>query len=75
MDGSRWTIAFDIKPASGYRFVMDGLPGLIHSGDDFGVNAAGIVITETTITDFPATISTASLNCPRPQGHAVLRFD
>src|SRR5260370_26527953 len=31
---------------------MDGLPGLIHSGDDFGVNAAGIVITETTITGF-----------------------
>ena len=52
MDGSRWSIAFDIKPAKGYRFVMDGLPGLIHSGDDFGVNAAGIVITETTITGF-----------------------
>ena len=52
MDGSRWTIAFDIKPADGYRFVMDGLPGLIHSGDDFGINAAGMVITETTITGF-----------------------
>jgi len=52
MDGSRWTIAFDIKPGKGYRLVMDGLPGLIHSGDDFGVNAAGIVITETTITGF-----------------------
>jgi hypothetical protein len=52
MDGSRWTIAFDIQPAKGYRFVMDGLPGVIHSGDDFGVNAAGIVITETTITGF-----------------------
>lgn len=52
MDGERWTIAFDVKPANGYRFVMDGLPGLIHSGDDFGVNSAGIVITETTITGF-----------------------
>jgi len=52
MDGSRWTIAFDIKPANGYRFVMDGLPGVIHSGDDFGINSAGIVITETTITGF-----------------------
>ncbi len=52
MDGSRWTIAFDVKPAKGYRFVMDGLPGLIHSADDFGINAAGIVITETTITGF-----------------------
>src|SRR5260370_9411692 len=31
---------------------MDGVPGLIHSGDDFGLNTAGIVITETTITGF-----------------------
>ena len=31
---------------------MDGYPGLIHSGDDFGINDAGIVITETTITGF-----------------------
>jgi phospholipase B-like protein len=52
MDGSRWTIAFDIKPANGYHFVMDGLPGVIHSADDFGINSAGIVITETTITGF-----------------------
>ncbi len=52
LDGARWTMAFDIAPASGYHFVMDGLPGLIHSGDDFGLNSAGIVITETTITGF-----------------------
>jgi hypothetical protein len=52
LDGQRWTIAFDIAPASGYRILMDGLPGLIHSGDDFGVNSAGIVITETTISGF-----------------------
>src|SRR4030088_1485121 len=52
LDGARWTIAFDIAPAQGYHFVMDGLPGLIHSGDDFGLNSAGVVITETTITGF-----------------------
>jgi Phospholipase B len=52
MDGSRWTMAFDIKPTNGYRFVMDGLPGVIHSADDFGINSAGMVITETTITGF-----------------------
>jgi len=52
LDGARWTIAFDIAPAKGYRILMDGLPGVIHSGDDFGVNSAGIVITETTITAF-----------------------
>ena len=52
IDGQRWTIMFDIQPAKGYRILMDGLPGLIHSGDDFGINAAGIAITETTIGGF-----------------------
>jgi Phospholipase B len=52
LDGSRWTYVFDIAPEHGYRLMMDGLPGLIHSGDDFGVNAAGMVITETTISGF-----------------------
>jgi hypothetical protein len=50
--GERWNIIFDIQPAKGSRFIMDGMPGLIHSGDDFGVNAAGILITETTISGF-----------------------
>jgi phospholipase B-like protein len=48
-EGSRWNIVFDIAPVKGYRILMDGMPGLIHSGDDFGVNSAGISITETTI--------------------------
>jgi hypothetical protein len=50
--GARWNIMFDITPARGHRILMDGLPGLIASDDDFGVNDAGIVITETTITGF-----------------------
>ncbi|MGC2245298.1 MAG: C45 family peptidase [Terriglobales bacterium] len=52
LDGARWTIIFDIFPAKGYRMIMDGLPGFIHSGDDFVENSAGIVITETTIGHF-----------------------
>ena len=48
----RWRIIFDIVPAKGKRILMDGMPGWIHSGDDFGVNSAGIVITETTISRF-----------------------
>ena len=48
-EGSRWNIMFDITPSKGYRILMDGMPGLIHSGDDFGENTAGIAITETTI--------------------------
>lgn len=50
--GTRWNIIFDIKPARGHRMVMDGLPGVIASDDDFGLNDAGIVVTETTITQF-----------------------
>ena len=52
LDGSRWTIVFDIAPAKGQRMLMDGLPGFIHSADDFGVNSAGIMVTETTISNF-----------------------
>jgi hypothetical protein len=52
LEGSRWNVIFDIRPATGHRILMDGMPGLIHSGDDFGVNSAGLVITETTITGF-----------------------
>ncbi|MDQ6676792.1 MAG: phospholipase B family protein, partial [Acidobacteriota bacterium] len=52
LDGQRWTIAYDIAPQHGNRFIMDGLPGVIHSADDFGINAAGMMITETTITAF-----------------------
>jgi hypothetical protein len=50
--GERWNIVFDIVPAKGYRILMDGMAGLIHSGDDFGINSAGIMITETTISEF-----------------------
>ena len=50
--GERWNIIFDLVPEKGYRILMDGLPGVIASDDDFGVNGAGIMITETTITGF-----------------------
>ncbi len=52
LTGTRWNMIFDIAPSSGHRFIMDGMPGLIHSGDDFGINDAGIMITETTIGSF-----------------------
>jgi hypothetical protein len=50
--GSRWRIAFDLHPAQGHRITMDGFPGSIQSGDDFAINGAGMLITETTITGF-----------------------
>ncbi|SEG45370.1 Phospholipase B [Bryocella elongata] len=48
-EGERWTMMFDIQPQHGYRILMDGLPGVITSQDDFGVNASGIMMTETTL--------------------------
>jgi hypothetical protein len=52
MDGERWNISADIVPQTGNHIIMDCLPGLIHSGDDFVVSSSGILITETTITGF-----------------------
>ena len=52
MNGERWRIIFDIQPAHGYRILMDGFPGVIASDDDFGINSDGLMVTETTITQF-----------------------
>ncbi|MHB8301883.1 MAG: C45 family autoproteolytic acyltransferase/hydrolase [Acidobacteriaceae bacterium] len=52
ISGEYWRIIFDIAPQHGYRILMDGFPGKIDSGDDFGINSAGIEITETTIAGF-----------------------
>jgi hypothetical protein len=52
MSGERWLVVFDIVPAHGHRIIMDGLPGVIASDDDFGINDAGLMITETTIGGF-----------------------
>lgn len=51
-EGERWTIIFDIQPAKGHRILMDGVPGMITTNDDFGINDAGIMMTETTISQF-----------------------
>jgi hypothetical protein len=50
--GERWNVIADIVPAKGNRLFMDMMPGLIHSGDDFVVTGGGLLITETTITQF-----------------------
>jgi hypothetical protein len=50
--GERWNIIADIVPAKGNRLMMDMMPGFIHSGDDFVETSGGILITETTITQF-----------------------
>ncbi len=52
MTGARWRMVFDIAPAKGHRLIQDGYPGVIISDDDFGINDAGFMVTETTITQF-----------------------
>ena len=52
IEGERWNVIADIVPAKGERILMDCMPGLIHSGDDFAINGAGILYTETTISQF-----------------------
>ncbi|MBM3284637.1 MAG: peptidase C45, partial [Candidatus Aminicenantes bacterium] len=47
--GERWNIIADIVPAQGHRIFMDSFPGFIHSGDDFVINSAGLLYTETTM--------------------------
>src|SRR5215471_1059336 len=50
--GRHWNLMVDLKPAAGHRILMDAFPGFIHSGDDFYVTDAGLMATETTITQF-----------------------
>ncbi|MEP7141540.1 MAG: C45 family peptidase [Ferruginibacter sp.] len=50
--GQHWNVIADIVPQKGNHILMDCMPGLIHSGDDFLITANGIMITETTITQF-----------------------
>ena len=52
LHGERWVVMFDIVPQRGNSILMDGFPGVITSDDDFGVNSSGIMITETTLTQF-----------------------
>ena len=52
LHGERWNIIFDIVPQHGHHILMDGYPGVITSDDDFGLNGAGMMITETTISQF-----------------------
>jgi hypothetical protein len=56
--GQHWNVIADIVPEKGNRMLMDCMPGFIHSGDDFVVSSNGILITETTITQFKGFDST-----------------
>jgi hypothetical protein len=46
---NHFNVWIDVKPAKGQRFVMCSFPGGIHSGMDYYINDAGLLINETTI--------------------------
>ncbi|HYO70437.1 MAG TPA: C45 family autoproteolytic acyltransferase/hydrolase, partial [Archangium sp.] len=51
--GVHWDVIADVQPTQGHRFVMQTFPGGIHSGADWFINDAGIVIGETTVGQTP----------------------
>jgi len=51
--GVHWSVLVDLVPSSGQRLVYETFPGGIHSGADFYINGAGIVIGETTTGQTP----------------------
>jgi len=51
--GVHWDVMLDIAPARGQRLVFQTFPGGIHSGTDWYMNEAGIVIGETTVGQTP----------------------
>lgn len=50
--GQRFKAVLDVRPDKGHRYVMDAMPGFVHSGTDWAINDAGMVLCETTISGF-----------------------
>lgn len=51
--GVHWDVICDVVPSEGNRLVYETFPGGIHSGADFYINSAGIMIGETTVMQTP----------------------
>jgi hypothetical protein len=51
--GVHFNVVVDLVPSKGHRLVYQGFPGGIHSGTDYYMNAAGILIGETTVAQTP----------------------
>ncbi|MGA8893464.1 MAG: C45 family autoproteolytic acyltransferase/hydrolase, partial [Anaeromyxobacteraceae bacterium] len=51
--GIHWDVILDVVPTRGRRVVLQTFPGGIHSGSDWYLNDAGIVIGETTVGQTP----------------------
>ncbi|MBI4913694.1 MAG: hypothetical protein HY823_13235 [Acidobacteria bacterium] len=51
--GVHWDLMVDVAPAQGHRLVYQTFPGGLHSGADWYINSAGLVIGETTVGQTP----------------------
>ncbi len=51
--GVHWDVMVDVVPAKGHRLVYQTFPGGLHSGSDWYLNGAGLVIGETTVAQTP----------------------
>ena len=51
--GVHWDVICDVVPSKGHRLVYETFPGGIHSGADFYLNDAGVMIGETTVAQTP----------------------
>ena len=51
--GVHWDVIVDVLPSKGHRLVYETFPGGIHSGADFYINSAGLMIGETTVAQSP----------------------
>jgi hypothetical protein len=51
--GLHFNVILDVAPEKGRRFVMQTFPGGIHSGTDFYMNDAGLLVGETTVLQTP----------------------
>ena len=54
--GVHWDVICDVVPAKGHRLVYQTFPGGIHSGSDFYINSAGLMMGETTVMQTPFNI-------------------
>lgn len=50
--GQRFNAVLDIRPEHGHEVLIEALCGFIHSGSDFAINSAGLMLCETTISGF-----------------------
>jgi hypothetical protein len=50
-------IWMEVRPTRGYRFAMQTTPGGIHSGMDYSMNEAGLLLSETTLDQTQAAIA------------------